>query len=223
MRVAALIVAGLIGFALPASGQVIITEIMYNPDSFEGVVGDESKPNQTEWVEIYNAGKEAVSLEGWYLEDGDGKTVGLPESAKIEPGEAIVLIPGVQSVTDFRAAWGKGFQVFKLDGWAKGEDPLNGLANSPDEKNEVLTLRNKKGEVIDEVNYDDEGDWPSDSPDGPSIALKPDALDATKNDDGKNWVRSEKGKLGADNPKETEEYSAEDVGSPGKVTTSDSE
>lgn len=203
--------------ASAAQGQVIISEIMYNPASFEGAVGDDSKPNQTEWIEIYNAGKEEVSLSGWYITDGDGKTEGLPNSAKIAPGEAVVLIPGVQSVTDFREAWGKGFQVFKLDGWAKGEDPLNGLTNSPSDKNEVLTLRDKQGEAIDEVNYDDEGDWPTDSPHGPSIALKPDALDAKKNDDGKNWVRSEKGKYGADHAKATEEYKAEDVGSPGKV------
>ena len=217
MRNVALLLAGWICAASPAFGQVIITEIMYNPDSYEGGIGPDDPPNQTEWVEIYNAGKQTVSLEGWHLKDEDGKTVGLPASAKIEPGEAIVLIPGVQSVTDFRAAWGKGFQVFKLDGWAKGDNPLSNLANSPSDTNEVLCLCNKKGEVIDEVNYDDEGDWPSDSPDGPSIALKPDALDPTKNDDGKNWVRSEKGKLGADNAKATEEYSAQDVGSPGKV------
>lgn len=203
--------------AAPVFGQVIITEIMYNPDSYEGGVGPDDPPNQTEWIEIYNAGDKEVDLQGYFLQDEDGKTEGLPESAKIAPGEAIVLIPGTQSVTDFRAAWGKGFQVFKLDGWAKGDNPLANLANSPSDKNEILTLCDKDGKVIDEVNYDDEGDWPKDEPDGPSIALKPDALDAAKNDDGKNWVRSEKGKLGAENANKTEEYSDADLGSPGKV------
>lgn len=203
----------------PVSGQVLISEIMYNPDSYEGGIGKDADPNQTEWVELYNAGDEAVSLAGFYLQDEDGRTEALPESATLEPGQAIVLIPGVQSVADFRAAWGKGFDVYKLDGWAKGDNPLANLANSPSDTNEVLTLRNAKDEVVDEVNYDDEGDWPSDSPDGPSIALNPDALDPIKNDDGKNWSRSEKGKHGADHAKETEEYSKEDVGSPGKVAT----
>jgi hypothetical protein len=205
------------GLACPAVGQVIISEIMYNPASYEGGIGPDDPPNQTEWVEVYNAGDKEVSLAGWRLQDEDGKTVGLPASAKIKPGEAIVLIPGVQSVADFREAWGKGFQVFPLKGWHEGDDPMSNLANSPSETNEILTLRNKKGEVIDEVNYDDYNPWPSDSPQGPSIALKPDKLDAESNDDGANWVRSEAGEGGAKNAKKTEEYKDQDVGSPGKV------
>ena len=203
--------------AAPASAQVIITEIMYNPDSFEGGVGKDAPPNQTEWIEIYNAGKESVSLAGWHLKDEDGQTVGLPDTAKIAPGEAVVLIPGVQSVADFREAWGTGYQVFKLKGWAKGDNPLSNLANSPSEKNEQLTLCDKEGSVVDAVNYDDENGWPKDTPDGPSITLSPDALDAEKNDEGKYWARSEKGKRGAEHAKKTEEYSEQDVGSPGKV------
>jgi hypothetical protein len=203
----------------PVSGQVLISEIMYNPDSYEGGIGEDAEPNQTEWLELYNAGDEAVSLAGFFLQDEDGKTEPLPSSAKIEPGQAIVLIPGTQSVGDFRKAWGKGFDVYKLDGWAVGDDPLSNLANGPNSSNEVLTLRNKEGEVVDEVNYDDEGDWPKDSPDGPSITLNPDALDATKNDTGSNWSRSERGTHGAEHAKETDEYSKEDVGSPGRVVT----
>lgn len=203
----------------PVSGQVLISEIMYNPDSYEGGFGKDAKPNQTEWVELYNAGDQAVSLAGFYLQDEDGKTKPLPSAAKIEPGQAVVLIPGTQSVKDFRKAWGEGFDVYRLPGWAVGDDPLSNLANSPSSSNEVLTLRNAKGEIVDEVNYDDEGDWPSDSPDGPSITLNPDALTPEKNDAGKHWSRSEKGKLGAKHASETDDYSKEDVGSPGKVVT----
>jgi len=203
----------------PVSGQVLISEIMYNPDSYEGGIGKGAPPNQSEWLELYNAGDEPVSLAGFYLQDEDGKTEPLPDSATIEPGEAVVLIPGTQSVGDFRKAWGKDFQVFKLKGWAVGDDPLSNLANSPSSSNEVLTLRNAAGDVVDEVNYDDEGDWPRDSPDGPSIALNPDSLDTEKNDAGKNWSRSEAGKLGAEHAKETDEYSKQDVGSPGVVVS----
>lgn len=203
----------------PVSGQVLISEIMYNPDSYEGGIGKDAPLNQSEWVELYNAGEEAVSLAGFYLQDEDGKTSALPESATIEPGQAIVLIPSTQSVADFRKAWGKGFDVYKLDGWTGDKDSLSNLANSPSSSNEILTLRNAKDEIVDEVNYDDEGDWPTDSPDGPSISLNPDALDPEKNDSGKNWSRSEKGKHGAEHAKETEDYSKEDVGSPGRVVT----
>ena len=190
----------------PVSGQVLISEIMYNPDSYEGGIGKDAELNQTEWVEVYNAGKEAVSLAGYYLQDEDGKTSGLPDSVTIEPGQAIVLIPSTQSVADFQKAWGKGFDIYPLEGWTGNKDSLSNLANSPSSSNEILALCNAKDEVIDEVNYDDEGDWPSDSPDGPSISLNPDALDA-------------KGKHGGKHAEETDEYSKEDVGSPGKVAT----
>ena len=205
--------------AIPVIGRVLISEIMYNPDSYEGGIGKSAPLNQSEWVELYNAGDEAVSLAGFYLQDEDGQTSPLPDSAAIEPGQAIVLIPSTQSVADFRAAWGKGFDVYRLDGWTGDKDSLSNLANSPSSSNEVLTLRNADEDVIDEVNYDDEGDWPSDSPDGPSITLNPDALTAEKNDTGSNWSRSEKGKLGAKHAKETDDYSKKDVGSPGRVVT----
>lgn len=216
---AALFTVLMLASATAVSGQVIISEIMYNPASYEGGIGPDAPPNQTEWVELYNTGEEEVSLAGWYLKDEDGQTDPLPTSAKIGPGEAVVLIPGVQSVTDYREAWGKGFQVFKVKGWAQGKNPLSNLANSPSPSNEVLTLCNKKDQVVDEVNYDDEDGWPSDSPHGASIVLVPGKIDAASNDSGSSWARSEKGKLGAQHASKTKEYSDKDIGSPGKVAT----
>lgn len=215
LAVAAVILVG----SGPVSGQVLITEIMYNPDSYEGGIGKDAPLNQTEWVELYNAGDEAVSLAGFYLQDEDGQTAPLPEGTTIEPGQAIVLIPSTQAVADFQKAWGTGFDLYRLDGWTGDKDSLSNLANSPSSSNEVLTLRDSEGEIVDEVNYDDEGDWPSDSPDGPSITLNPGALDAEQNDYGSNWSRSENGKLGAKHAEKTDDYSSEDVGSPGKVVT----
>lgn len=209
--------------ALPSYAQLVITEIMYNPDSHEGGVGPNADPNQTEWLEVYNAGDEPVLIAGWRLQDEDGQTVGLPEGATIAPGEAVVLIPGTQTVEDFRAAWeteeANGFQVFALDGWARGDDAMSNLANGPSSTNEVLTLRDAEGEVVDEVNYDDEGDWPTDSPDGPSITLSPDSLNPETNDEGSAWSRSAPGQGGAWQNIKTEDYNGEDTGSPGVVAT----
>jgi len=218
MRHRHLLTALILMLAAPAaSGEVVVSEIMYNPASYEGGIGSDAPPNQTEWLELYNAGDEAVSLAGWFLQDEDGKTVGLPDSAAIKPGEAVVLIPGTQTVGDFQKAWGKGFQVFPLKGWAKGDDPLRNLANGPSETNEVLTLRNAEEEVVDEVNYDDQSPWPSDSPQGASIVLLPGKLDPKKNDDGQSWARAEKDRLGARHAKKTDDYKDKDVGSPGTV------
>lgn len=221
MRYAVLLVVAVVMLlgSGPVSGQVLISEIMYNPDSSEGGVGKDASPNQTEWVELYNGGDKAVSLAGFYLQDEDGQTKPLPEGTTIKPGQAIVLIPSTQSIEDFQAAWGEGYDIYRLDGWVKGKNTLSNLANQPSDTNEILTLRNQEGQVVDEVNYDDEGDWPRDSPDGPSIMLNPDALDPDKNNDGKNWSRSTKEKWGAWHAKKTEDYSSGDVGSPGKVVT----
>lgn len=187
---------------------VLITEIMYNPAS------DERPPAQTEWVEIYNPGQAAVSLEGWYLADEDGRTAAIAAGVELSPGEAAVLIPAAQSVEDFRAAWGGQFQVIPLEKWAS-------LANSPSPQNEILTLRRSDDSVADEVNFDDSAPWPKDTPQGPSIYLIPGAIDAAANDEGGNWRRSEAGVHGAYAATQTPEYSDRDIGSPGTVVTQD--
>lgn len=188
---------------------LLISEIMYNPASKEDV------PNLVEWVEVYNPGDAAVDLSGLRLADEDGQTEAIPTGTTLEPGAAVVLIPADQSVEEFRKAWGDGVAVVALPGW--GKPGLTGLGNNPSDKNEVLKLIDAGGRVIDEVNFDDEGDWPTDDPQGPSIYLKPDALTATGNDEGKNWARSEAGKDGAKRCTKTDTFNGEDVGSPGHV------
>jgi hypothetical protein len=199
-----------VAFASPlASADVIFSEIMYDPAS------DERWPAKTEWLEIYNAGDQAVDLTGWHVQNENGRTQGLPEGATINPGEAIVLIPGNQTVEAFQAAWGEGFAVFPLDGW---HNPgLRQLTNSPGEERGVLTLRNADGDLIDEVNYNNTDPWPPNRPHGPSIYVLPEHLSTAGNDDGGNWRRSEPGVDGARRANATEDYSADDVGSPGHV------
>ena len=189
--------------------EILITEIMYNPASRENI------PAQTEWLEIYNTGKETVSLDGWYLADEDGQTERFPEKLKIKSKEAIVFIPGHQTVDDFRAAWPGKFKVVAIEKWNKGG--MKGLANSPSDINEILRLYNATGRVVDEVNYDDTKPWPSDAKQGPSIYLLPNKLGADKNDHGENWARSEAGKHGGRHNKITQDYNKKDTGSPGVV------
>ncbi|MEM8681221.1 MAG: hypothetical protein AAGF97_17885, partial [Planctomycetota bacterium] len=108
------------------------------------------------------------------------------------------------SEATFRTAWSvpASAQVIGIE-WGS-------LANSPSAQSEILQLLDNAGNVQDEVNYDDSGDWPSDSPDGPSITLTDVATD---NNVGTNWARSEAGVAQAINP--TSPFSTEDVGSPG--------
>jgi len=202
----------------PLFADVIISEIMYNPDSPEGRTGgDNPQPCRTEWVELYNAGSDEADLTGWTLADEDGTTGPLPSGTKLAAGEALVLIPVECDVAAFKEAWGDDFQVIPVTGWGRGG--LAQLANSPSDVNEVLTVKDASGLVVDEVNFDDEGDWPSDDPDGPSIYLKPDALRADANDVGTAWARSVEGTHGGKANVTNATFTGKDVGSPGTVAT----
>ncbi|MFA9478171.1 lamin tail domain-containing protein [Phycisphaerales bacterium AB-hyl4] len=195
--------------------EIVITEIMYDPAS------EERWPAKTEWIEIYNRGQREISLEGWFLANERGQTHPIHGRVMIQPREAVVLIPGNQTVKDFRAAWGEGYQVIPLDGWHK--PGLHQLTNEPSDKTGVLTLRRPTGDVADEVNYDNEGRWPPNKPDGPSIYLLPHAIDTTSNNDGSNWARSESGRHGARHARPDGGYDQRDVGSPGVVVTVEDE
>ncbi len=201
--------------------QVVISEIMYNPSSNEGwgpdpnKPDDKGKPNSVEWVEIYNASDTAVDISGWSLADEDGTTKTIRDGAVLEPGEAAVIVPGSMTPAGFHAAWSGAFAVYPVQGW--GDDGIYNLSNGPSETNEILRLVDANGATIDEVNYDDEGDWPSDRPDGASIYLPYEMLNAELNDQGANWKLSTNGTDGAKKNRTTKDFNGEDLGSPGKV------
>lgn len=218
-----------------AAGEVMISEIMYNPAS------DESPPNDVEWLELHNRGDTAVDLGGWRLRDEDGQTAGLPDDTLLEPGTALVLIPGEQTVADFRAAWDTQAAVIPLAGW-QGPGGLAGLSNAPSTKNEMLELQAPQStgsdassdadadaegaktpavefETIDAVNYDDTDPWPTDSPDGASIYLTPGHLSTKDNDAGEHWARSKPYIDHARVSTITADFTGEEIGSPGRVAT----
>jgi len=233
----ALAAAALMTAGGSAAGEVLISEIMYNPAS------DESPPNDVEWLELYNRGDTAVDLSGWRLRDEDGRTDGLPADTTLQPAEALVLIPGEQTVADFRAAWDTRAAVIALAGW-QGPGGLAGLSNAPSTKNEMLELQAPQStgsdassdadadadaegaktpavefERVDAVNYDDTDPWPTDSPDGASIYLTPGHLNTADNDAGENWARSERYIDHAEAGTITADFTEQDVGSPGRVAT----
>ena len=208
----AVTVAGLDDVPLPA---VVVTEIMYNPDSPE---------DDWEWIEVVNRGAEAVDLAGWVFDDSNTvfQTGSNIAAGVVEAGAAAVLYNADDlSEADFRAAWGDGIQLVAVTGWSRaalnnGGDAF-GLWSSFDAYAGDELAR---ADAVVSVAYDDGGDWPSDSPDGPSIVLAD--LDADP-DVGSNWRRSE---VGVDTPAGTGRASAAtaedaggnsggDVGSPG--------
>ncbi len=125
-----------------ATDNVVITEIMYNPP--------ESGTDSLEYIEIYNNGSDAVDLEGWSL---SGATFTFP---------AVTINAGAYLVTCVNSSALSTVLGINTDlQWESG-----GLSNG----GETLQLINATGVVVDEVTYDDGGDWPT-SPDGNGSSL----------------------------------------------------
>ena len=182
---------------------IVISEIMFNPRSMEGSFS-------AEWVELVNTGTATTDLGGWRLADEDvSPTWGaIPALTQLAPGEVAILYDAT-FVNDqgFRSAWSIPANV-QVIGISWGE-----LDNSPSGTNEILQLLDSGGNTQDVVNFDDEGAWPTDDPDGASIYLADLLAD---NNVGGNWSRSVAGiadaRTAAGFP-----FSSVDTGSPGDV------
>lgn len=180
---------------------IVISEIMYNPRSMEGSFS-------AEWVELVNTGTATTDLAGWRLSDEDASpTWGvIPSLTELAPGETAILYDATfVNEQGFRSAWSIPASV-QVIGISWGE-----LDNSPSNTNEILQLLDSGGNTQDLVNFDDEGAWPTDDPDGASIYLTDLLAD---NNVGGNWARSSVGTADARNANGFP-FSSVDTGSPG--------
>ncbi len=192
---------------------VMITEIMYNPASPEPAA---------EWIEVANTTAAAIDMTGWTLSDEDG-SIALPAGLMIPAGGIFVF--GGATLADFDAAWGPGFTAsnyLQVD-----YNNLNGLGNSPSATGEIIQLMDATPALVDEVNYDDSGDWPSDNGNasiyvdvcdnvcGTSIA---NLLCNVDNNVGTNWSRSVEGvDFAVTDLASTGTFSGDDNASPGDI------
>lgn len=144
-----------------ASGNydVVINELHYNP-----LDGD------AEFIELYNNSDESVDLSGWQV-DGIGLTIGY--GTVLLPGESIVFSDDlVQFKTQYAGDISLGGQY--SGGLSGGGEPI--------------TLLDASGNVVDFVEYDDRGDWPTEPDgDGFTLALLDPSLD---NSLASSWVAS---------------------------------
>lgn len=126
----------------PQPGDVIITEIMYNPAS------SEDGPSAAEWIELFNTTFTDIDLTGWYFqdEDADPATPCVPMHSGTFPpfvlpsfGVVVVLPDGDAlhrpRIFDFRVAWqiDVDVSVIQVDsnGTAGGALVGGTLANDP--------------------------------------------------------------------------------------------
>jgi len=114
--------------ALPASGQLVITEAMSNSANPGGAANGD-------WWELTNTGASTVNLNGYYWDDDgpSGNDGALFPNINILAGESLVIIDeGSGNVADFVAAWGGGFTAISRDDFS-GSDPFSGLSAGGDQ------------------------------------------------------------------------------------------
>ena len=99
--------------------------------------GEGARDAAFEWVEVLNAGEDAVDLAGWQLSDNASTDV-LP-AVQIAAGERLVIAATSEAAGSF-AGEGPERRVTLADVWLG-----NGLANGGN----VVTLRDPVGRVVD--------------------------------------------------------------------------
>jgi hypothetical protein len=166
-----------------ARAEVIISEIMYDPQNAD---------TNREWIELFNTGTSAVNLDGWQfgLPTNNLWTSALPANTSIGAGKALVLTP---SAATLDSDWGAGINRIQVSNFpALTNDPNNNVADA------TLAIRNAASVIQDQLTYRDGSGWATtNGNDGNSIYVLPQALSSSANDAGGNWRPSSQGLYGA--------------------------
>lgn len=157
----AFLTGGLALLSLSARARVVINEVYYHaPGDADGL----------EFIELHNAGSEAVRIEGWKFTKGVALT--FPAGASIGPNGFVVVCRDRPALR----------KAFNADAVATFEQALkNG--------GERIELVNERGQVVDTVRFNNRSPWPV-APDGhgPSLErISPDAPSETP----ENWAASQ--------------------------------
>jgi hypothetical protein len=164
-----------------SDGNIIITEFMYNPDSVSDTAG--------EWVEIYNAGSDAVNLKGWVLKDSGSDEFIISEDWVLGIGTHAVLCKNTNTTLNGGVNCDIGYSGFTLGNTA-----------------DSIILVKSDGNVSDSVEYNAGAEpWKSYNKPGYSVQLGPDSYGASENDNGDNWCNA------------YDEMSSGDWGTPGSI------
>jgi hypothetical protein len=145
-------------------GDLVISEIMQNPG---GSISD----FDGEYFEVYNPTGSAIDMAGIVIRDADTDVHTIASSVIVPAGGYVTLARNADGAVNggLPAAYEYGGDIQ--------------LANSSDE-----VILECEGTVIDAVFYDNGATFPD--PNGASMSLDPNTLDAMSNDDGGNWCES---------------------------------
>lgn len=120
--------------AIPQAGDLLITELMINPSA----VSD----NRGEYIELYNATKNAFNLEGFYLRDAGGDSARINHRLIIDPRQFLVLARD---------------SVMALNGGFKADYQYSGFTLS--NLNDEVYLLGSGLDTIDVVEYNGGAVW----------------------------------------------------------------
>lgn len=127
--------------------ELVITEISYNPTSFNGRDGDDF-----EFIELKNTSNRDLDLSG--VEFAAGIQYTFPNGTELSPGQFIVLASNAE-------AFRERYPNVRLDGVY-----TNNLSNG----GENVTLRHAAGGILATLSYGDDAPWPE-SADGEGFTL----------------------------------------------------
>ena len=155
----------LIEVYVPDPGDVIVTEIMQNPDAVYDTLG--------EYIEVYNTRDYLIDLNGWEIQDegGDYHQIDNGSPLWIEAGDYLVLGLNADPLLNGGVSVDYQYAATIL------------LGNGADE-----VILSADGIVSDIVAYDGGPEFPD--PKGHSMNLDPAAFDMDQNDLGANWCET---------------------------------
>lgn len=148
-----------VGVADLVPGDLVITEVMWNPSCGQ---------DACEWLEILNATASDVNLLDLYVRDNDDSAANqgrVTDDVIVGPGELVVIARGA-------GTWPYEFEAAAVYG------PNPGINNNRPDR---VSIRNE-AEMLDET-----ATFPFDADEGIAWSLTGNALDATSNDSGLNW------------------------------------
>lgn len=134
---------------------LIITEIHYNPFSLDPLLAD-----ALEFIELYNRGKEVISLDKVSI--SDGISYRFNNGAVIKPGEFLVL---ASNKSEFKNRY--NFEPF---------DQYTGSLKNSGERLALMDLNVEREFLV--IEYDDQSPWPP-AADGSDYSLVPLSMEET--------------------------------------------
>jgi len=162
---------------LPKVGELIITEAMPNPESYD---------TDREWIEVYNTTSGPLSLFSVVFEDNELAT----SNNEYQFLDINLTVPAngyLAIARNIDPAENGGLTGAALYSGAHLKNDPDPADNNTPPEGMKLVISLMDGTVIDSAYYDNPLDEAQGFPSGLSLQLDPDSLNATGNDDRANW------------------------------------